>query len=254
MWSGARLGVIPLPQAVTGAPLVVVPYVPRFLRAETVAAVPGAHYVDVSGDHQAYWRLLRDLWDGGETVVIVEHDIVPAPGMVLGLFDCPSQWCAHEYRMDDIIATAFGLVKFGSDMLLGTSNLISGILDQHRVWSGLDSMVIAELHRRGYSEHVHQPPVRHLHEPAPLPESRRPFLARLHYIGNGTRYLNGVPAADFETWDATIIAQCLESGLYVTAGTPRRAREPRDIFTKVETPDIITKVIPVEAPASGTKE
>jgi hypothetical protein len=254
MWPGTPLGVISPSQTVTGAPLVVVPYVPRFLRAETVAAVPGAHYVDVSGDHQAYWRLLRDLWDGATTFIIVEHDIVPLDGQIQELWNCPSVWDAAPYRMDAIVTTALGLVKFGSDLLLETQDLMCGILDQYRVWSGLDSMVIAELHRRGYSEHVHQPPVRHLHEPAPPPEPRRPFLARLHYIGDGTRYINGIPAADFETWDAIIIAQCLESGLYVSAGPPRRAREPRDIFTKVETPDLVTKVIPVEAPASVTKE
>jgi hypothetical protein len=78
-------------------------------------------------------------------------------------------------------------------------------------------------------------------------------LARLHYLGDGTRYLNGVPAADFETWDAKTIAECLESGLYVSAGAPRRARESREafIYQKVEQPDIVTKVIPlVEAHAS----
>lgn len=197
------------------APYVVVPFVPRFLRNETVQAVPKARFVDVSSDHHAYWRLLCDLWDAGHAFVIVEHDIVPLPGMIQELWDCPSQWDAVPYRMDDIVTTAFGLVAFGPSLLRGTGDLLERILDEHRVWSGLDSIVIAELHRRGYTEHVHEPEVVHLHQPAPPRESRRRILTKLHHIGNGSRYLNGIPAADFETDDPEVIAVCLESGLYV---------------------------------------
>lgn len=211
------------------APNVIVPFVPRFLRAQTRAAVPDARFIDVSADHRAYWRLLHDLWTESERFIIVEHDIVPTPEMIESLWNCPSDWCAHPYRMDDIVTTAFGLVAFGPRLLRGTSDLLERILDQHRVWSGLDSVVIAELHRRGYAEHVHEPEVVHLHQPAPPPQTRRRILTKLHYIGKG-RYINGVPASDFETDDPVLVAVCLESGLYVDAATLRRGR--RDVLTK----------------------
>jgi hypothetical protein len=187
----------------------------------------------VSSDHRAYYRLLVSLWAEGP-FVIVEHDIVPAPGMVHELWNCPRDWCAFPYRMDDIVTTAFGLVKFDPELLPGAGDLLGGIIEQHRVWSGLDSIVIAELHRRGYKEHEHQPPVEHLHEPAQPPQPRRRILTKLHYVGDGTRYVNGLPASDCEIDDPTTVAVAVESGLY----------EAEEVLTKPAKPAKLTKFIP----------
>jgi hypothetical protein len=69
-------------------------------------------------------------------------------------------------------------------------------------------------------------------------------LAKLHYVGNG-RYLNGVPASDFETWDPETIAICLESGLYTEGEPPRRRGRP--LMNKMDEPTVITKFVPFEA-------
>jgi hypothetical protein len=243
-----------VPTVWTDDPNVIVPFVPRFLRGQTIAAVPNARFVDVSSDNYAYWRLLRSLWSLEETFVIVEHDMVPSEEMIPGMWSCPEVWCAHAYRMDSIVETALGLVKFGSALLRSTSSLLDGIMEQHRVWSGLDSIVIAELHRRGYKEHVHQPPVRHLHEPAPPPEPRRLILTKLHFIGDGTRYLLGIPAADFETFDPQTVAVCLESGLYVETPQARRVRkwDRTDTLAYVHKDELIVPTEAVESVLSQT--
>ncbi len=46
--------------------------------------------------------------------------------------------------------------------------------------------------------------------------SAAPRPVDLHYTGDGTRYLDGVPARDFSTADPQLVAICLESGLYTT--------------------------------------
>lgn len=62
----------------------------------------------------------------------------------------------------------------------------------------------------------------HHFNPPVAPLRRRNDLATaLKYIGNGG-YLNGVPAADFETDDAQLLAECVESGLYEVASAKGR--------------------------------
>ncbi len=238
----------------TGAPNIVVPFVLRYLRAETVAAVPDARFVDVSSDNYAYWRLLSDLCEECETFLIVEHDMAPTRAQIDAICACPEPWCSAEYQMDDIVAAAFGFVKFDAQILGVLGVVLSSILSQHRVWSGLDSMVIAELHRRGYKEHVHQPPVRHLHEPAPPPEQRRRILTKLHYVGKG-RYINGVPASDFQTDDPQVVATCLESNLYEDVSPIRKVRKPDDAVLhsgeRVHTPEIVKFVPFVSEPGTA---
>jgi hypothetical protein len=216
-------------------PLCVIPFVTGRLRAETVQAVPAtARFVNVGADDEAYWRLLRDLWAEGRTVIVVEHDIVPAESMIQVMWDCPKMWCCHPYDMGGIETTALGFVKFSSELLQHAQNLVN-FTPEHRGWQSLDGMIVAELHRRGYQEHVHLPAVRHLHETT-TQKPRRRILSKLHYIGDGAHYFNGVPAADIQTDDPVLVAQCLESGLYVGAGT-RRAKE--------EGVDSVTKFVPI---------
>jgi hypothetical protein len=220
----------------TRAGAVYVPYVLGWLQAETRKSVPAtARFVDVSSDDQAYWRLLRDLWHAGDDFIVVEQDIVVWPGLLNEMSECTQDWCSSPYRMSDIETTALGCVKFGSPLLTRTAGLLDGILEQHRSWQGLDGMLTGELHRRGYQEHVHLPAVRHLHKPTTQPPRRR-ILTKLRYVGDGAHFFNGVPASDFQTDDPVLVAQCVESGLYVDV-TTRRTKEVR--------PDFVQKFMPI---------
>lgn len=142
---------------------VVVPHVNLAPETRQALSDVNPEYVDVSADETAYWRLMVHLWEAGETFIIVEHDIVVPPGALAAMWECPRDWCAHPYRMGSIVATALGCVKFGAGLLQRQPKAVSRILPEHRGWNALDSMIIGTLLRNGDSEHVHQPPVRHLH-------------------------------------------------------------------------------------------
>jgi hypothetical protein len=164
-------------------------------------------------------------------VVIVEHDIVPPAGAVRALLDCPRDWCAHEYRMGRWFGTGLGLTKLSGAIMARTPTAVSRILPQHRSWSALDSLVLATLARNGEEEHVHQPPAEHLHygedgtDLRPTVKRRNVTLKTLLYVGAG-RYLNGVPARDFDTDDPDLLARCVESGLYVVDEPAAPRAEP----------------------------
>jgi hypothetical protein len=239
-----------LPEMRPLTPNIVVPFVLGRLRVETQTAVPNARFVDVGRGSHSYWHLMVELWSASSSFLLIEHDIVPTPGQIASLWGCPSEWCASPYWMDGIETTALGFVKFDQSLIERSPDLITSILDRHRDWLSLDSMVIGELHRRGASEHVHLPAVRHMHDYSPA-EPRRCKLARLRYVGNG-RYINGVPASDFETWDPETIAICLESGLYVEPEPAKRRGRPP--MNKVDEPDIIFKKIPFSEPEALQSE
>jgi len=211
-------------------PWVLVPYVD--LAPETHAAVeryaPSLTWTGFSDE--AYCDALRSAWSSGTDFVLVEQDVVPHPSAIDELWNCPHDWCAFEYRCGSIVTTALGCTKFSTALRARNTDVISRI--QNRRWQDLDSQIIGTLHSHGEAEHVHQPPVRHLkydRDPLPALVTATPRRAersmRLLYVGGG-RYLNAIPAADFDTLDPETIAVCLESGLYIDAGSPELT-EPR---------------------------
>ncbi len=234
-----------MPALRSNARLTVVPFSRGMLRDETRAAVPEATFVRMVDD-ESYWRMLSRYWRQGHAFVIVEQDIVPTRAQIDTLWACSQDWCSFEYSMNGIVAPALGFVRFSASLLERTTGLLDGIIARH--WQSLDAMIIGELHRRRFTEHVHQPAVRHLHEPEIAPPRRRE-LTKLRFIGDGMRYLNGIPAADFETWDAEQVAICLESGLYSDVTPARRGRPPG--VTKIEQPDYIAKYVPFSQPTEA---
>ena len=193
------------------------------LEADGIAA----RYVYV-GDHEwAYWRLLSSIWAAQKTVLLIEHDIVVAPGVVQALLDCERDWCAALYQMGQHVGTGFGCTKLSGSLMVRMPTVVSRILPQHRSWTALDSIVLGTLRRNGVEEHVHGDlTATHLHYDAGgrdlrprQPDRRMAQTMRMLYVGTG-RYLNGVPTADFDTDDPALVARCLGSGLYVTLPEP----------------------------------
>lgn len=128
----------------------------RALRMEGVAVVerylPGP---------LSYGRLFTDLWEGGEPFVIVEWDIIPWPGAVQALLDCPKPWCTYRYPLHrGKLAKSFGIGKYcpsGSAPSNWTST----------EWRLLDGAVLPVVQFRLGRQHVHEPPVAHARrEPA----------------------------------------------------------------------------------------
>ena len=65
-------------------------------------------YVDVSADRHAYWRYFADRWAAGETFISCEHDVVPWPGALESLTECPEPWCAFGYSARDDFGAPLG--------------------------------------------------------------------------------------------------------------------------------------------------
>jgi hypothetical protein len=81
--------------------VIAVPYVPEKLHFETAAwaANHGAHMRDVSGDDTAYHAALCDWWAEPGDLLLVEHDMLPAGGVVEEMLNCPEAWCSSPYLL-----------------------------------------------------------------------------------------------------------------------------------------------------------
>jgi hypothetical protein len=89
---------------------VVTPYRPGMLFARTYdiakAWEGGCRFVPIrNADEQAdpsqynptYPELLADLWDQGEGVIMLEHDVVPFGNSIAEIAGCPHPWCGYRY-------------------------------------------------------------------------------------------------------------------------------------------------------------
>jgi hypothetical protein len=132
---------------------------------EVLAALEGwpVERVYVGSDDEAYFRLISDLWHSGDTFTIVEHDNVPAPGILREFEVCPSEWCAEPYWLAGGGGWGcwFGVVRFRGSLTARYPDLPESI--QRRDWRSLDSAVINHLRMLGPQEpHRHWPPAIHL--------------------------------------------------------------------------------------------
>jgi hypothetical protein len=159
--------------------LVVVPYVRTMLRPETHRAVlqqrPGAELVELPlTSPTAYARLLIAKLTLGQTVVVVEQDVVPPPTAIRNLLRCRHAWCTHPmrhggHRKVDLL----GLAKFGA--WIHTLHprwvecaLLGGLGGYHWPhWRSLDTLIARYLRHVGIEPHVHRPDALHLKYPDP---------------------------------------------------------------------------------------
>ena len=86
-----------------------IPYVAAGLADETRrwGEEQHAEFVDVSGDDEAYFRLVSRLWTEGDEFFMVEQDIVPDPQQFLDMVACPKE-CARVYTRSTPTRRRFG--------------------------------------------------------------------------------------------------------------------------------------------------
>lgn len=112
---------------------------------------------DVSGSDEAYPDLLGSLWRHGEPFVVVEHDILPWPGAVHELIDCPEPLCGFPYVLGNRIGAYLGCTRISARVIAATQYPWP-----HRSWAGLDLAIFAMVRSAGFGFHVHHPAVVHL--------------------------------------------------------------------------------------------
>jgi hypothetical protein len=147
---------------------VVIPYTAR--HPDTVAGAPSnAEWFDVSEDRYAYWRMMCEVWADGEGFLVVEHDVVCRPDILVQIEACPEPWCAFPY--DDMChwecmeawSNTLGCTRFATELVRAVPDAVTAIYDQQRQWLNLCDYIGANLRRVGYTHHWHFPAVRHHH-------------------------------------------------------------------------------------------
>ncbi|WAL67136.1 hypothetical protein ORV05_04930 [Amycolatopsis cynarae] len=154
---------------------IIVPCITTMLHPQTAAwaTANGAElWPLLPGRDYAYFELLREIWerDPGDTM-IVEHDMVPAPGMTQEMADCPYLWCSSPYTVGTgvEITDGLGCVKFAGLLKQASPDLMRrvGEIDDDglpaRDWRRLDTRISRMLRHLGYRPHLHASAT-HLHD------------------------------------------------------------------------------------------
>lgn len=172
---------------------ILVPYVEGMLHERTRAwwAEPRSHeeqrpeLADLPvSDDTAYWRLLAAYWRVTEPIqhdlyeapttpdlVVVEQDIVPAPGVVERMLACPRPWCASPYPISGghLLDTGLGCTKFAARLKSRHLDFMDrvGLIDDDGLpaknWRRLDVRIARTLRELGYRPHRHARS-EHLHD------------------------------------------------------------------------------------------
>lgn len=146
-----------------------------------VAAWPDREFVYVGGDDYEYGRLLRELWEDGETVYLCEHDMVPTLAQLEEIAACSCDYGCFPYAWTTCVGPAMGATKFSADLMATYPDVmeiacrIPSNYGEPGHWRQLDVWVQAAVLRDWYGEqpHVHLPPVTHLNEAQKLLDIHR---------------------------------------------------------------------------------
>jgi len=123
--------------------------------------------VDCNDAPWGYQDYLQMAWDKGETFLNMEHDIVPWPGAIHSLLDCPEPWCFFGYERDlDFVALntpVFGLCRFRAEFIATMPDVwrVMRVSEQYAKvpWRGVDLHMAKYAKHLGYTPHQHWPAV-----------------------------------------------------------------------------------------------
>jgi hypothetical protein len=125
-----------------------------------------------------YAETLHRYWQMGDSFINVEHDIVPYPGALESLDECPYYFCGYDYPIGrgGIIGpcrgSALGCIKFGADLIRQYPDLSEQW--KNVSWNFLDGQIFTSLKGKlkdapdvatrwtKFCWHEHKPPVAHI--------------------------------------------------------------------------------------------
>lgn len=152
---------------------IVVPYTPEKLRPEVkqLGIDVGAEFVEVGHCELAYYCLAAKVWARAESVLLLEHDVLPSVECLTEMWKCDREWCAgfswayhgavlpgedRPRRPGRDRVTALMLNKFDGSLLQRMGNIPRGPL----TWQQLDLYLLSWL-AQSAQPHLHGP-VQHL--------------------------------------------------------------------------------------------
>lgn len=164
----------------------VVPYVVGGLQSPTLAAALAydgqVDLIDVNADGQTYARILADLWQRQESVLIVEQDVVPTLAQLASLASCEHPWCAFTYEPHKDVSyddpgsiVMLGCCKLSAEFMQATER---AWFDLNLPWWHCDVRVSMFGRGAGYTPHQHSPNVQHLN-PALSSNTKEPDAIRI---------------------------------------------------------------------------
>ncbi len=147
-----------------------------------VAGAPdGAEWVDVSADDDAYWRVMCEWWERGESFAVVEHDVVCRPDVVEQFNSCPEPWCVFGYTPIchqaclEAWANMLGCTRFSAELIATCPDAVSSIPPEQRDWHNLCDSIAGDkvggmpaplrprsVRATGFTHHWHSPAVHHI--------------------------------------------------------------------------------------------
>jgi hypothetical protein len=152
---------------------VVVPYRPGMLFRRTYDAAKawegGCEFVELRNanepvdDRPTYPELLADLWDAGQGVIMLEHDVVPYEDSLAAIASCPEPWCGYGYPDGGgfkALGVNLGCTKLSSELMAATAEW--GPLERkERRWGHCDIRLYWYAFYLGIKAHRHYPDVAH---------------------------------------------------------------------------------------------
>lgn len=116
----------------------------RGTRDSLIEQAPHTEFADVSAGRDSYYELFVELWQAREDFMLVEHDIVIAPGTVAALGACPHPWCACPISVHLAVGNsyaAFQCNRWRRELMTGPLSLPA----RQRDWPGLSEFVLARM-------------------------------------------------------------------------------------------------------------
>ena len=109
-------------------------YLPyTIIQPATLIALIGYNYYPIKTDDKyTYSEYFKDRWQVGETFINVEQDIIVWPGAIESLWNCPKEFCAHDFHLPnhrkrnletDTRSCPIGLVKITKEFIEKTPGL-----------------------------------------------------------------------------------------------------------------------------------
>lgn len=154
------------------------------------AAPPWAEWVEVSGDPLAYWRTMLEHWVPDDDLIVVEHDVVLRPDVLVQFDECPEPWCVFGYAdmcheaCREAWANMLGCTRFRKELIAAVPDAVSSIPEDRRGWHNLCDEIAGDkvagiptelrpssLRAAGFTHHWHSPYV--AHHPWGIPENMR---------------------------------------------------------------------------------